>query len=240
MSIIQSEFSQRCLKCRRPEKSCLCEYVSPVETKTKFVILMHPKEYKKVRIATGRLTHLQLQNSEILVDIDFSQNRRLNSLIKSHNSFVLYPNEESLNISTMTREKTSEMAGDNLIIVIDATWYLAKKMFKLSTNLHNLRSLSFEADVISDFRIKQQPYPKCLSTIESVKIVIEELNRLKIEDCSLKNFLSPLHKMVEYQINCQENPPEHSYRSDKGTKLKAKRNYRSNKARNLFFNKTAS
>ena len=196
---------------------------------------MHPKEFKKVRIATGRLTHLQLHNSEIIVDIDFTHNRRLNNLIETHNSFVLYPNKKSLNISEIEDEKPGELKGDNLIIVIDATWCLAKKMFKLSRNLHELRPISFEHNQTSDFKIKQQPFPKCLSTIESVKIVIEELNRLKIEDCDTEGFLDPFHKMVQYQIDCQVNPPENSYRNDQSVKLVPKQQYRSKKARNLFF-----
>ena len=197
---------------------------------------MHPKEFKKVRIATGRLTHLQLTNSEILVDIDFTNHRRLNDLIETHNTFVLYPNQKSLNLSCIDERRPSQLKGNNLIIVIDATWYLAKKMFKLSENLHQLPSVSFEHNQTSNFKIKQQPFPKCLSTIESVKIVIQEFNRLEVENCDLDNFLNPFHKMVEYQINCQENPPENSYRSGTGTSLVEKKKYRSSKARNLFFN----
>tara|TARA_Y100000768_G_scaffold344405_1_gene290649 strand:- start:4689 stop:5459 length:771 start_codon:yes stop_codon:yes gene_type:complete len=230
-----TENKHRCLTCRRPQMACLCEFVSPVETNTKFVILMHPKEYKKVKIATGRLTHLQLKNSEILVDINFSQNKRLNKLIESHNSFVLYPNEKSLNLTGIQEKKPIEFKQETLFIVIDATWYLAKKMYKESTNLHALRSISFEHNRVSEFKIKQQPFPKCLSTIESVKIVIEELNRLNIETCPLENFLNPFYKMVEYQIECQMNPPMNSYRNDSSLKKLDKTQYRSKQARNLFF-----
>lgn len=233
--MILKENIHRCLTCRRPQTVCLCEHVYPIKTNTKFVILMHPKEYKKVKIATGRLTHLQLENSEILVDINFSQNKRLNELIRSHNSFVLYPNEESLNLTEIQEEKPKELTDETLIIVIDATWYLAKKMYKESKNLHALRSISFAHNKISEFKIKQQPFPKCLSTIESVKIVIEELNRLNIENCSLDNFLNPFLKMVEYQIEYQKNPPKNSYRSERGWKVVDKKQYRSKKARNLFF-----
>ncbi len=35
-----------------------------METRTRFVFLMHPKEYKHEKAATGRLTHLCLRRSD--------------------------------------------------------------------------------------------------------------------------------------------------------------------------------
>ena len=40
----------------------MCEHAYPVDTKTKFVILMHPKEFKKIKNGTGHLTHYYLQS----------------------------------------------------------------------------------------------------------------------------------------------------------------------------------
>mgnify|MGYP001544593586 FL=1 len=40
-------------------------------TATRFVFLMHPKEFKQEKAATGRLTHLCLPNSELHVGIGF-------------------------------------------------------------------------------------------------------------------------------------------------------------------------
>jgi len=36
----------------RPSSTCICKHISPINTKSRFTILMHPKEYKKKR--TGR------------------------------------------------------------------------------------------------------------------------------------------------------------------------------------------
>ena len=38
-------------------------------TATRFVFLMHPKEFKQEKAATGRLTHLALADSEIHVGV---------------------------------------------------------------------------------------------------------------------------------------------------------------------------
>ena len=42
---------------------------------------MHPKEYKKEKKGTGTMTHLQLENSEIIVGVDFANNKRINEIL---------------------------------------------------------------------------------------------------------------------------------------------------------------
>ena len=62
-----------CYKCYRPKTSCICEHViNPIKTNTKFVILMHPKEYRKTKNGTGHMTNNSLENCELHVGIDFS------------------------------------------------------------------------------------------------------------------------------------------------------------------------
>ena len=76
--------AERCLKCFRPISHCLCEYAKPeIDSGIKFVFLMHPKEARKQRTGTGRLSHIALKDSEILVGLDFSKDRRFMELINS-------------------------------------------------------------------------------------------------------------------------------------------------------------
>ena len=42
---------------------------------------MHPKEYKKEKNGTGHMTKLQLDNSEIIVGVDFTKNKRVNEIL---------------------------------------------------------------------------------------------------------------------------------------------------------------
>ena len=46
----------------------MCEHIKPFLTKTKFCLLMHPKEAKKEKTGTGRATHRFLKNSDQIVD----------------------------------------------------------------------------------------------------------------------------------------------------------------------------
>ena len=62
---------------------------------------MHPMEYRKEKNGTGRMTNLQLENSEIIVGVDFTNNKRVNEILESKrgNTFLLYPGKDSFNLS---------------------------------------------------------------------------------------------------------------------------------------------
>ncbi|WP_294872522.1 tRNA-uridine aminocarboxypropyltransferase [Sulfuricurvum sp. RIFCSPLOWO2_12_FULL_43_24] len=197
----------KCYKCYRPLTSCMCSYVKPIETQTKFVILMHPKEFKKTKNGTGHLTHLSLVNSELYVDIDFSGHKAINSLIDNNNNlcYVLYPGKNSININTQKIDRSGKQI---VIFIIDSTWPCSVKMLRLSRNLQNLPRLSFTHTKISQFQIKEQPKEFCLSTIESTQTILELLNDQGLEvleEGALKNFIDPFTSMVAYQIKCATN-----------------------------------
>ena len=178
----------------------MCEYIQAFDTNTKFVILMHPKEFKKVKNNTGRFTHLSLKNSELFVGIDFSQNKKINEIVATHDSYILYPSEDSLNL---TDNKPTLSSNKKLaIFIIDSTLIGAKKMFIQSENLQILKHMSFSTTQTSKYEIKEQPNERYLSTIESTLVVLEELNKWGIEELkkeSLQNFLNPFLEMVAYQ-----------------------------------------
>jgi len=164
---------------------------------------MHPKEYKKTKNGTGHFTHLSLKNSQIFVGIDFNEHKIINNILKdkSKNSFVLYPGEDSVNL---TKHSIKEKNKTNVIFIIDSTWPCSKKILAVSKNIQALPKISFTHNKISNFKIKTQPSKICLSTIESTLCILELLNQHKIENIkedSLSNFLRPFEKMVEYQVS---------------------------------------
>jgi len=192
-----------CYDCNRAKESCVCAFIKPFYTNTKFIFLMHPKEYKKTKNNTGKITHQSLLNSKIFVGIDFSHNKEINSIINdSQNAcFILYPGSDSINLNKNTLDNKKQ----KVIFLIDSTWACSKKMLRVSKNLHSLKKISFDHDKSSQFKIKTQPNKHCLSTIESTLCVIEELNKKdveNIEDKYLEEFLNPFSKMVDYQIDC--------------------------------------
>ncbi len=195
-------YRKRCYRCYRPQSSCMCRYITKMQTKTKFVILMHAKEFKKIKNGTGHFSHLSLENSELFVGIDFSDNRRINEIVSDANNdcYVLFPSKKSqpLNDTVIHHDKRQ-----TVIFLIDSTWACAKKIMRVSQNITNLPHISFYHDRVSAFHIKEQPSEICLSTMESIHCVLELLNAQKKETIAqekMENFLNPFHEMVAYQM----------------------------------------
>ena len=170
---------------------------------------MHPKEAYKQKTGTGRLAHLSLPNSEIIIGIDFTENKRLNSLLTDSQYFpiLLYPGEDALTakseiLKTITTEKKL------LVIVVDATWLIAKKMMKLSKNLQTLQKISFlpSAGYHSQFSFKRQPAADYLSTIESCYYLLNEFKQNDIEDnkTSFEPLMDIFKQMVNFQLESHQ------------------------------------
>jgi DTW domain-containing protein YfiP len=174
-------------------------YITPLQTKTKFVILMHPKEFKKVKNNTGRFTHLLLPNSHLFVAESFDTHVKVQQIIQTHNAYVLYPTADAIALESSPPQQTQK---DMAIFVLDATWACAKSMYKKSHSLQILPKISFQKSYRSSYEIKQQPSSGYLSTIESVHKVLELLEFHGIEtyeEGKLTSFLEPFKKMVAYQ-----------------------------------------
>lgn len=200
--LIKEENREVCYKCYKPKPYCICKYITvSIETNTKFVILMHPKEFKKTKNGTGHMTNNSLNNCEFHVGIDFTNHKRVNELLnnKEYEAYVLYPDENSIKLNTqkLPNEKKS------LIFIIDSTWPCSKKILRLSENLKSLKKISFDHNKSSQFKIKTQPNEYCLSTIESTLCVLEQLNFHNTENISKKSlddFLNPFKKMINNQL----------------------------------------
>lgn len=222
----------------RPSTTCICEHINSFNTKTRFVILMHPKEYKKERNGTGHITKLQLENSEIIVGVDFTNNKRVNEILTKENcsSFLLYPGKDNFNLSIRESSEINSFMGSNPhIFILDGTWPCARKMLKLSKNLQKLKRVSFDNKIKSKFIIKQQPDPLCLSTIESVYTVLNLLKDGNVEQCDTKDFLIPFEKMIEYQLEYMLNPNSENYSSTESRELAPKIMYKKNTERSIIF-----
>ena len=74
--------------CWRSWALCWCASITPMATRTKFVLLMHPKEFKEEKAGTGRLTHLCLPNSELHMGKGFDGHEAVQALIKGEVDFV--------------------------------------------------------------------------------------------------------------------------------------------------------
>lgn len=197
----EQKFREMCLECRQPNFNCYCSHVQGFDPGVKYVILTHPIEVRR-RIATGRMSHLCLKNSELIVGHDYSMNQKVNSILAddSFHSVILYPGRQSLNISNWSNDQKAQLipAGKKLaVFVIDGTWNTARKMLHLSANLKTLPQICFTPERLSTFRVRKQPAPECVSTIEAIHQCIELLGTPTREHDKL---LRVFDQLVEQQL----------------------------------------
>jgi len=183
------------------------------------------------------MTKLQLENSEIIVGVDFTNNNRVNEILTKEKScsFLLYPGKDNFNLSIKKGSEINSFMGNNPhIFLLDGTWPCTRKMLKLSKNLQKLKRVSFDNKIKSKFIIKQQPKSLCLSTIESAYTVLNLLKKGDLEQCETKGFLIPFEKMIEYQLEYL-NPNNENYRPTANREIIAKNRYKRNPQRSIIF-----
>ena len=203
-----------CLECFRPKSACFCGAITPFSTQVHFRILMHPLEAKRNQVGTGRMTNRALQNCRIITSVSFETNKKVNAIINDSNNEVLllYPSPEALNISEeqLVTDKTKRL----YIFILDSTWACSNKMLRLSPNLQKLPKISFAPNYLSRFSIKTQPRAYCLSTIESVYRLIQELKKQDIETLGDELEILPeaLQMLVNFQRACADEIGNKEYR----------------------------
>src|SRR5882724_6897632 len=197
------ESREMCWRCRRPTRVCYCAAVRPIETRTRVVILQHPRE-SDVPINTARIAELSLSSSTLHVGLDFSADRALQVALGNPEAppVLLYPGEGAKDLA---REPPS---GPVTLVVIDGTWWQASKLFKLNPFLRELPCYALAPAAESRYRIRKEPEAHCLSTIEALEAA---LSVLEGKPEGLPELLLPFDAMVETQLDfvARENRPRH-------------------------------
>ncbi|MBO4705679.1 MAG: DTW domain-containing protein [Spirochaetaceae bacterium] len=208
--------ADKCYKCFRPMETCYCKYIKQIETGIKFVFLIHPKEAYKQKTGTGRLAQLSLPDSELIIGVDFTQNKRIRELLSDERYFpvVMYPGEDAWTAGgvrkTAPHTLKEAMGGKQLLVfLVDATWACAKKMLRLSPNITSLQKISFTAGYRSEYTFKKEPAEDYLSTIETCYYLIKELQSAGIcpsekPENSAEPLMDVFRRMVKFQIESQK------------------------------------
>ena len=195
-----------------------------METRTRFVFLMHPKEFKQEKAATGRLTHLSLVRSEVHVGVGFDEHEAVQGLIQDPLNFpvLLHPGREAINLSERpAQDAASPLVALGrqlehrtlLVFLIDATWALGRKMLRLSPTLQQLPRIMFTPAAPSRYVIKQQPHAGCLSTLEATHELLIALERAGLDHYPRPDQLLTLFdRMQNFQLQCAADPNRGGYR----------------------------
>ena len=148
-------------------------------------------------IGTARMAHLCLPNSELHVGVDWENSTELHRALSDAQrpAMLLYPSESAADVGEAppTRPLT--------LVVVDGTWSQAKKMARDNPILANLPRLTFQPERPSDYRIRREPKPHCVSTIEALMYV---LGILEGDPTRFRQLLEPFHRMINRQIELKE------------------------------------
>ncbi len=196
-----------CQRCRRPAASCYCAHLVPTPSSTRVIFLQHPRE-RRVAIGTARMAHLGLLNSELHVGVDFDEHPRVRALASppGDGAVVLFPAPDAL-------EPEALPAGPpHTLIVIDGTWIQARKMLARNATLRAFPRIGFVPRQPGRYRIRREPAPHCLSTIEAV---VEVLGRVEQDPARFRPLLRAFEHMVETHIGYKEARPNPYHRSRK-------------------------
>lgn len=212
--------SERCYKCFKPISNCLCKYTKELNVGVKFVFLMHPKEAKRQRTGTGNIARISLKDSEIIVGFDFNRNERLRELLDSEKYFsvLMYPGKDAW---TVKNQDFKNALGNKtlLVIILDATWFCAKKTIEKNPFLLKLPKISFYGDYRSIFTFKHEPKPECVSTVESCYYFIKEMQSEDFIDKKIDPtpMMNAFKQMILFQIQAENErilgirPNSHNY-----------------------------
>jgi DTW domain-containing protein YfiP len=197
-----SEGRPTCPRCRRPLEAhvpgtaapvagvCFCDRIVQMPTRTRVLLLQHPRE-RRVGVGTARLAHLALPGSALRVGVDFSSDPLVQEALREPTpTCVLFPGPTS-----RPAQRLEPGARLNLI-VLDGTWSNARRLLAANPALAALPRMSFQPRRPSDYGIRRQPAPFCVSTIEALA---EVLALLEPEGGPFERLLDPFLAMVERQ-----------------------------------------
>jgi DTW domain-containing protein YfiP len=206
-SILDAQATPRehCASCKKPKVTCYCSAIRPFQPHVQFVILINRDEARR-SIATGRMAHLCLNNSLLVQGTDFSDDPTVNGLIQDprNHCVVLYPAATAIDVGKMDEASRARLflpERQLVVFLIDGTWSQAKRMRRLSRNLHGLTSIRFTPQTLSRFKVRKQPAEHCYSTIEAIHYLLDRLDPKSSE--RHQNLLEVFERMVEKQLSYQ-------------------------------------
>ncbi len=196
-----------CDRCRRPRSVCYCAHIVPVQTKTRVVLLQHPRE-RDVPIGTAHMASLCLPNAELHVGLDWRGSEALARAVSDSTRppMLLYPGDDAVGaLDVLAQPPTHPIT----LIVVDGTWIQTRKMVHRNPDLARLPRLSFAPPRPSQYQIRKEPHAICVSTIEALSYV---LGALEGDPQRFTALLAPFRAMVDTQVRCRDDRREGRFR----------------------------
>lgn len=166
-----------CTQCLRPRSACICHWARPVVQATEVLILQHPLEILHPK-NSGRLLHLSLPGSRMLVGESWDASEWSKALAVPKYTVLLYPPIDQTEQASAPNPDPAMM--QNLahvrLVVLDATWRKSRKMLHLNPALQQFPRLALKAVPSSRYLVRKAHKPGQLSTLEATCAALTQLS----------------------------------------------------------------
>jgi len=163
--------NSHCPRCYQRLEICICPILPTVTTRTEVLILRHIYEAQRPS-NTGRLVALAMPNSRIIpcgggtriglspIDDEF---------LRVPGTWLLWPD------GTGTQPDMSDLATPDRVVVIDATWQQARRLYSSLPVLRALPRLVLPAPIRCRDRLREQHRSDGMSTLETVAAAVAKI-----------------------------------------------------------------
>ncbi|MBN1772350.1 MAG: DTW domain-containing protein [Deltaproteobacteria bacterium] len=188
-------YRSECPRCGRPTVACWCAWLRPFRPRTRVVILQHPRERTKP-IGSGRMAHLSLLGSSLHVGVRFDDDPAVARALGDPEApaVLLYPGPNVPAIETLPRNVP------RTLVVVDGTWRTSRTVVRLNRVLQALPRVRLDPTTPSEYRIRSQPQPDFVSTVEALRL---SLRALEGDDPRFDGLLEPFRAMIRMQLEFQ-------------------------------------
>jgi len=161
----------RCDGCRFLTEQCVCQWIPRLTTQLNVLILQDPKEAKHAK-NTVSLLCLGLASVEC-VSIT-SQRELADKLLQKDPAKwrLLFPCDSAVALESIDAKTASNIEG---LILLDATWRKAKKMYFTEPMLQKFEAVCFLQPPLGGYQIRKSPSDLSLSTLEACAYAIEQV-----------------------------------------------------------------
>jgi DTW domain-containing protein YfiP len=182
-----------CRRCLRPERFCVCAGLGPIPSRTRVVIVQHPRE-ARLAICSAWLTRVALENAELHRGVRFDAHPRLCEVARAPGTALLFPGEGAIPAGALAGEPP------RTLVVVDGTWLQAEKMLLANPALAALPRLTLAPGHESGYgALRREPAEGHLSTIEAVA---HALGALELDTGRFLPMVTAFRRMVELQLEC--------------------------------------
>jgi len=179
---------------------CYCAHLVSLPTRTRVLLLQHPRE-RHMPIGTARLAHLCLPGSELHVGVDFDDDQQVRAALAGADggggaagrpAYLLFPGPNAIDLAAV------ELRAPITLVVLDGTWWQARKLLKRNAALAALPQIRFTPPAPSNYRIRREPADHCVATVEALAHVLGALEGAPERFAGL---LRPFEAMIDTQLH---------------------------------------